>query len=130
MIMLINLMPHKLNIQRSDGTFLEIPANTQCPVRVAAASFPAPEREGVPCVVTMFGYPINLPDPVDGVTLIVSGMVLDAVMTRYQSYRQYGASWRESRPEERTPFDLASPGDAIRDTEGNITGCRGLRVGY
>lgn len=103
--MLVNLTPHSLSILLPDGGVLELPPSGQV-ARVSAVATPASPRHGVPCVVATFGEPVGLPDPVEGTTYVVSGMVLDAC----------------DRP------DLAAPGELVRDADGKPVGCRGLRV--
>ena len=63
-------------------------------------------REDIPLVATTYGEVTGLPDPRDGAYLIVSGMVASAC------------------PRD----DVYSPGPLVRDADGQVIGCVGLRV--
>jgi hypothetical protein len=54
------------------------------------------------------GNPQGLPEPEDGVVLVVSALVAEAAPERE---------------------DLAYPGEAIRDSDGKIVGAKGLCAG-
>jgi hypothetical protein len=64
----------------------------------------------IPVVRTRLGCPEGLPDPEDGVILIVSALIAE----------HHSVEHRE---------DLAYPGEAIRDESGRVVGCRGLCAG-
>lgn len=75
------------------------------------------DEEGMPwpcpsisVVRSTMGDPTGLPEPQDGVIVIVSALVAE-------------------HPSLATRNDLAYPGEAIRDTDGKIVGCRGLCAG-
>ncbi len=116
--MFVNLTPHALNIHHPCGV-LSLPPSGEV-ARVATVEVDAapvatvePWLDGsrggstvvIPTVMTTYGEVTGLPDPVKGVTLIVSGMVASA------SPRG----------------DVMSPGPLVRDEGGRPIGCRGLR---
>lgn len=103
-----NLTPHPLAMHGPEGV-------THLPVDGPAPRL-APSREslgaigGLPVVRTTLGSPSGLPDPEDGVVLIVSALVAE-------------------HPALAGRTDLAYPGEAIRDADGRIIGARGLCAG-
>ena len=99
----INLTPHTLNVHTNNQT-LVIPPSGEI-ARVASVSVEAEAIGDVPTVRTQLGEVTGLPDPVEGVFLIVSGMVASAAPRG----------------------DVLSPGDLVRDEGGRPIGCRGLR---
>jgi len=132
----INLTPHALNIHTTEGVFTLAPSGTVARVAtVNTAAAPVDitrtaahgecggcgealtsSGEGcrceeidtpwsIPTVKTSYGEVTGLPEPVEGVIYVVSGMVASA-------------SPRE---------DVMSPGDLVRDENGRIVGCWGLR---
>lgn len=116
--MLINLTPHTLHIHHPCGVLSLWPSGEVArvaTVEVDAAPVATVEQRRwgpsrgstvvIPTVMTTCGEVIGLPDPVEGVTLIVSGMVASA------SPRG----------------DVMSPGPLVRDEGGRPIGCRGLR---
>lgn len=96
-----NLTPHAVVI--GDLTIMPYGQVARCSEIVQPAGF----HQGIALVHKTYNDVHDLPDPEAGVLLIVSAMVRQAL-----PYRQ----------------DLASPGDLIRDENGNITGCRNLVV--
>ena len=103
----VNLTPHPLQIERTDGTVASIPATGQV-ARLAVA------REARNAVKTMVGeFAVfapqlgeieGLPDPQAGKIYVVSALVADAAKRQ----------------------DVFSPGELLRDTDGKIVGARGL----
>jgi hypothetical protein len=103
----VNLTPHPLTIERTDGTIAAIAATGQV-ARLAVT------REVRPVVKTtagefavfapQLGEIEGLPDPQAGKIYVVSALVADAA----------------KRP------DVFSPGELVRDGEGKIVGARGL----
>lgn len=103
---IINLTPHKLNIQDLTGDFIVVPPSGT----VARVAVSLEETEvldpGLQVYKATYGKVENLPEPAEGVALVVSGMVAAAA----------------PRP------DVFSPGDLIRDSDGKPIGCRGLKA--
>jgi hypothetical protein len=103
----VNLTPHPLTIERTDGTVAAIAA-TGAVARLAVT------REARPAVKTTVGeFSVSapklgeiegLPDPQAGKIYVVSALVADAAKRS----------------------DVFSPGELLRDAEGKIIGARGL----
>ena len=106
MSQLINLTPHPVKIRRSDGTFITLPKGEIVP-RLATENTVVGEIDGAPVNKTVFGATTDLPEAIDGTTLVVSRLVKDANPGR---------------------TDLVCPGTAIRDDDGNIVGADGFSV--
>lgn len=103
-VSIVNLTPHALNIQREDGTMLEVaPSGTLA--RCAETREPRSAIAGLPVTLAGFGAVEGLPEPRPGVVYVVSGLVLAQVSHR---------------------ADVFAPGPAIRDDQGRIIGARGL----
>ena len=104
--MIVNLTPHRLNIQDLTGDFVVIPpSGTIARVKVSLEET-AVLDPGVQIYSATYGEVENLPEPKPGVSYVVSGLVAAAA----------------PRP------DVFSPGDLIRDDEGKPVGCRGLKA--
>lgn len=97
--MFVNMTPHEINING-----LTFPASGKI-ARVTQANVLVGYHEVVELMQACYGKVVDLPDPVDGVVYIVSGKVRAALPERY---------------------DLASPGDQIRDADGKIIGVKNL----
>jgi len=98
----VNLTPHPIVIV--GGPTL---APSGSLARCVAESVPAGEHGGVALSRVTYGVVEGLPAPEEGVLYIVSGLVRAAVPTR---------------------ADVVSPGDLARDSDGKVTGCKGLIV--
>jgi len=103
----VNLTPHPLTIERTDGTVASIPASGLV-ARLAVS------REVRPALKTTVGeFAVSapkmgelegLPEPEAGKIYVVSALVADAAQRA----------------------DVFSPGELLRDTDGKIVGARGL----
>ena len=103
---IINLTPHKLNIQDLGGDFIIVePSGTIARVAVSLEETRVLDP-GVQVYSATYGEVENLPEPKPNVNLVVSGLVAAAA----------------PRP------DVFSPGDLIRDDQGKPVGCRGLKA--
>lgn len=110
--MFVNLTPHAINLYRPDGTVRTIPPDGRV-ARCAAVAMPigcAPD--GTPLMRRSYGDAGiqgggAFPDPQPGTIFIVSALVAAAMAGR---------------------DDVASPGDLVRDADGNIIGCRDLTL--
>jgi len=103
---IINLTPHKLNIQDLGGDFLVVPPSGTIARVAVSLKETAVLDPGIQIYSPTYGEVTDLPEPRDGVNLVVSGLVAAAA----------------PRP------DVFSPGELIRDEEGKPTGCRGLKA--
>ena len=102
--MFINLTPHTISVQRIDGSMLEIPASgtiARCTVEQELVD----HIDGVDLFRTTYGNVTNLPNEVAGTFYIVSMPV------------RLAQPWR---------LDLLSPGELIRNDQGQPVGCKGF----
>lgn len=106
---MVNLTPHAITIVTVGGNVTIPPSGNVA--RVAATPTSAGEvsvgTTTIPLTRTAFGDVQDLPDAQPGVLLLVSGLVRSAVPNRN---------------------DVASPGDLVRDANGQPVGCKGLIV--
>jgi hypothetical protein len=114
---MINLTPHALNIKKADGQVLTIePSGNVARVNNKMildgwlwAQGPDRPQDGIEIFYSEYGDIDGLPPQKEGTIYIVSGMVLAAV------------NGTITRP------DVFAPGRLIRDEEGRVIGCQGLR---
>lgn len=103
----INLTPHTISICNANGEVaLALPASGAV-ARVASSSVSSPSGFGFDFNSVSYGEVSGLPDATDGVMLVVSAMVRSALPDRK---------------------DLASPGELVRNAEGQPVGCKGLNL--
>lgn len=101
----INLTPHTINVCNDDSeVVMTLPASGRL-VRVARSAVSRPSGFGFNFNSVSYGEVSGLPDEVEGVVLVVSLAVRSALPDRK---------------------DLASPGELVRDAEGQPVGCKGL----
>ena len=103
--MFINLTPHAIVVRLADGDTTFPASGTAC--RVTSNSAVVGEHDGIAIMATAYSGVANLPEPVEGVRYIVSGMVRSAL----------GAT----RPDVVSPDSGPS---AFRDVEGRIVAVR------
>jgi hypothetical protein len=101
--MLINLTPHNITVIGDKESLIIPPAGKVA--RVISQSIQTGTVDNVPIFATTFGDIQDLPEPQDNDFFIVSAMVRSALPDRK---------------------DILSPGDLVRDHNGNVIGCRGL----
>ena len=102
--MILNLTPHRVSIRREDMSFLDLNPEP-VPARRAVKNVVLGTVDGIVVSSQVFGPVENLPEPREGVLLLVSLIVAQA------------------HPERR---DLVTPGTAIRNPDGTQSGCIGL----
>jgi hypothetical protein len=100
----INLTPHTLNVVDSDDQAVTDIDPSGDVARVDVSRTQVDTVDGVPVYDSTFGDVTGLPDPADDTLYVVSGKVLSAV----------------------DRDDVVAPGDLVRDSDGNIIGCRGF----
>lgn len=104
----INLTPHMINVVGG----IQFPASGTV-ARVATESQVVEKIKHNDKVVlltkTIFGKVENLPEPIAGTRYIVSTIVAQAAKDR---------------------SDLLTPGELVRDDQGNVIGCKSLNVWY
>lgn len=104
---LVNLTPHAIAVVDSDHRVIVDLAPSGTVARCAEASTLVETANGVAYYTTAYGPVVNLPEPVEGVRLVVSALVRAAVPHR---------------------TDVCSPGVLVRDEAGRPIGCLGLVV--
>jgi hypothetical protein len=103
----VNLTPHLISICNPAGeVVLALPASGSV-ARVASSSVSRESGLGFDFNSVSYGEVSGLPDAADGIMLVVSAMV------------------RSALPERK---DLASPGELVRNAEGQPVGCKGLNL--
>ena len=112
---LINLTPHEINIHLGavdydTGKNVLVLPKAEVPARCSTSltfSGMVGERGNVPTFITDYGDVTGLPEPRKNTLLVVSFIVQNALPER---------------------FDLATPGEAVRDADGKVIGCKGLNI--
>ena len=104
---IVNLTPHALNLVTESGTVTIPPSGTVARVSVTRENVGTVTVEGVaiPLYRTTYGEITDLPEPAPNTLYVVSSVVAAAARDR---------------------DDLVIPDDLVRDSEGRITGARGL----
>lgn len=107
--MLKNLTPHEVKIFKLNGVTLDLDVVIEAGEEVARVSceYMKVDKtvEGVNLYRTVFGEVTGLPEYSEGVYLLVSAMVREALPLR---------------------SDLVSPGQLLRNDKGEVIGCLGL----
>lgn len=107
--MLKNLTPHEVKIFKLNGTAPDLDVVIEAGesiARVLCEYVKVDKKvEGVDLYRPVFGEVTGLPEYSEGVYLLVSAMVREALPLRH---------------------DLVSPGQLLRDGDGNVIGCLGL----
>lgn len=107
--MLKNLTPHEVCIYKLNGVTPDLDLVIEAGEEIARVSCEYvkvdKKVEGVDMYRPVFGEVTGLPDYEEGVYLLVSAMVREALPLR---------------------SDLVSPGQLLRDNDGNVIGCLGL----
>jgi hypothetical protein len=100
----INLTPHVVRVVLPDGEIRVIPPSGVV-ARVSQMITVIGEADGIPLMRATYGPVVGLPDAQPDTIYVVSAMVRAACPGRK---------------------DVASPGDLIRDKDGQPVGCSGL----
>lgn len=99
----VNLTPHKLTILGDDDQVVKT-IDSSGVARVDVQRTQVDSIDGVPIYDSTYGDVDGLPDPQDDTMYVVSGLVASAT----------------------DRADVVSPGDLVRDDDGNVVGARGL----
>ena len=102
---IINCTPHPVCIVGADGSITQTIPASGIVIRLVATTVADEPIAGVATSRTVFGEATGLPDQQEGVFLIVSQLVKSALPQR---------------------SDLLVPAEMVRDSNGNIIGCRSL----
>lgn len=103
---IVNLTPHTINIRKTDGAFLNIPASGAIARREETRETLS-GLDGIGISRASYGAVTGLPDPQDNTIYVVSALVLSA-------------------PEVAGRTDVFAPGQLIRGDNGQPIGCDGL----
>ncbi len=104
--MMVNLTPHTVIIIKSDGSILSLEPAPRA-ARCAQQEQVIDSIDGIPVSRVQMGAVENLPARQQGVTYIVSHIVLQACPER---------------------SDLVKPGELVRNEQGEVIGCKCLSV--
>lgn len=102
-MLILNLTPHAIHV---NGNTIEPDSSYPIP-RISMNRIKVGEVHGISLYKNITGETENLPNEQDGVLYIVSALV------------------RINNPYR---FDLISPGNLIRDNDGNVIGCDGFDI--
>ena len=103
---ILNLTPHAVNIVKDGEELLSIPPSGVV-ARATQSDVTVGQVEGIEVVRTTFGDSTDLPDPVEGVWLVVSLATATA-----------------AKAAGRTVDDLLLTSGPVRDVDGRIIGCQ------
>jgi len=104
---IVNLTPHKLDIELVDGSFLQIPPSGKIARHSSTVASRIFRIGKIPIDRVVFGDVIGLPGPKPNTIYVVSLIVLQELQG--------------------TRMDVYAPGELIRDQWGRTIGCRGLK---
>jgi hypothetical protein len=104
-----NFTPHTIKILTDKAEEVVLPVDGPAP-RLAVTRELVGHADGIPVYRSVLGEPHNLPAPQPGVIFVVSALVAE-------------------HPALAGRDDLAYPGEAVRDSTGQVVGCRGLSAG-
>lgn len=100
-----NCTPHTVKIVANDGALIKEFTPSGDVARLQPTTSVVGEVAGVPVTSTTYGEPIGLPEEKEGVGYIVSALLRTTLTQR---------------------SDLFSPGQLVRDSDGNVIGCKSL----
>lgn len=103
---LVNLTPHALNVVTGADTLVTIEPSGDI-ARVSVQYTIKGNCNGIPLYETIYGNLQGLPEPAEGTMYVVSTLVASAA-------KELGRD------------DILSPGELVRDENGQPVGCRGL----
>ncbi len=103
----VNLTPHAIHLVHENSETTIQPSGMVA--RCVETTTPLETIDGIDLVYCQYGDVEGLPDPLEGTIFIVSMLVRQRLTNRK---------------------DIASPGELIRDENGNIMGCRNLIVNW
>jgi len=104
---IVNMTPHPVHIVDEEGNITKTYDMTTKTIRLAAQTVKHSVIDGIQITSTVYGEAEGLPEYDEGTYLIVSQLVKTAL------------------PERK---DLLVPAEVVRDSAGNIIGCRSLGI--
>ena len=102
---ILNFTPHNLNVVDINGVTQQLPSVGVA--RLATSTVSVNPINGFGVVATAFADVTGLPDPVSGTYYVVSRLVFSPCPGR---------------------LDVLCPGELIRDSAGNVVGCKGFSI--
>jgi hypothetical protein len=102
---IVNLTPHEITVLGPGCEIVKRIPPSGSVARLESWTVPRGEDGGVPITFTEFGSPEGLPDPKEGVWLVVSQLVKSRLPGR---------------------ADLLVPSEVVKDRLGRVLGCRSL----
>jgi len=105
-----NLTPHPVTFMLPDGTIITLPPEGIVPRRETYTEDAGESINGIPIVRNTLGPVVGLPEPEEGVTLVVPFMICQACPDRKDLYA----------PD-------TTPASVVRDENGRIVGVRRLQ---
>jgi len=106
-----NYTPHPIIIKDDQDRDINIPAEPN-PIRISQKTTFVRNIESIPIYNKEFMGDINLPQLEEDTIYIVSSLVYDFIKKNFPDKLKY----------------FVIPGDPIRDSNGNIIGCKGLNI--
>lgn len=106
---IVNLAAHDVHLVDADGAVIRTFEQSGVTARAAVTTEQLGAVDGVPLARTRYGAPTDLPEPEEGVLLIVSILTIQAAAA-------VG----------RVTSDLFAPADLVRDSRDRVIGCRAL----
>ena len=119
---ILNLTPHKINIVDQNGNETHVFESTGI-ARATATKTPQGEINGIPIVVTTFGEVEGLPDPQEGVMLIVSVITAQAAQKQGRDCSDLLLTDGLTRKDPETGIVSNAP-----NAKGDIIGCSNLAL--
>lgn len=107
MATIINMTPHPVVIVDGDNQVVHTFPKGEGTIRLAVSTVEAGAVGDVKLSKTVFGEPVGLPNFSEGTFYIVSQLVKNALPSR---------------------TDLLVPAEVVRDSNGNILGCKSLGI--
>lgn len=106
---IVNLTPHELTFIGDDGAVIARIPPSGSVARVASTSKKVGEIDGIPVFSTEFGDVVGLPDPEEDTVYVASTLVAQVATKAGRT-------------------DVFSPAELVRDSGGNVVGCKGLQI--
>ena len=103
---ILNYTPHSITVVGDDGQVIRTYPSVGV-ARFKTTIARVDTINDIPVTKTLFGEPDGLPNGSSGVYYIVSGLIKSALTDR---------------------TDLLSPGELVRDDQGNVIGCKSLSL--
>lgn len=107
MAQIFNMTPHPINVLDDDNKIIHSFPKEEGTIRLSVSTIEEGTIENIKLTKTVFGKPVGLPEFEKGKYYIVSQLVKNACSNR---------------------TDLLVPSEIVRDSNGNILGCKSLGI--